>query len=420
MLHRSPGLMLWQALPVLCALWALCRPCMVGAQAICGMEERERLSLAQAPRMGERLLALEEAIASWTEGAGARSTIAVTIPVVVHVVYHSEEENLPDERIYRQLERLELDFNGNIADRDKVPEQFRARDAAVRFSFCLADTDPSGAPSTGIVRVRTEYERIGLLRAAGGRQRLFYEDLGGSASWDTERYLNLYVCDLGSLGGFAARPFTAVYPEEDAIAVNYRYFGPNDSGAYGLGRIATHEAGHFFGLRHIWGEAEGCTTDDGVADTPRQFGPYTGCPAWPQVSCGGESMYMNFMDYVDDACMHLFTAGQKLRMWASLHLARHKLLEEPVCGGLSVVPDGRPFRYFPNPVASGPVVLVRVDSPGMPMRYTLSDIQGRRLLQGVWQDDVLSLDVARLSAGVYLLTIETAEERHVVKLLKVP
>lgn len=420
MLHRFPGLMLWQTLLLSGALWMLCSPCVLIAQPICGVEEREQFARVQAPWIAARVLALEESIADWVGGTELRSVATVTIPVVVHIVYHNEEENLSEDRIYRQLERLELDFNGNTADRDKIPVQFRDRAAAVRFSFCLADTDPSGAPSQGIVRVRTEHERIGLLRAAGGRQRVFYEDLGGSDSWDTERYLNLYVCDLGSIGGFAAGPFTAAYPEEDAVVVNYRYFGPNDSGNYGLGRIATHEVGHFFGLRHTWGETEGCTTDDGVMDTPRQFGPYTGCPSWPQISCGGASMYMNFMDYVDDACMHLFTAGQKLRMWASLHLARHRLLEEPACGGLSVVPDRRPFRCFPNPVAAGPFVLARVDSFGETMHYTLTDIQGRRLLQGVWQDGVLSLDVTGLSAGVYMLTIGTTEERYVVKLLKVP
>jgi hypothetical protein len=72
--------------------------------------------------------------------------------------------------------------------------------------------------------------------------------------------------------------------------------------------------GHWLNLRHIWGDAN-CGSDL-VNDTPTQQTSNYGCPAFPKVSCSNGpngDMFMNYMDYTDDACMNMFTSGQTAR-----------------------------------------------------------------------------------------------------------
>ena len=125
----------------------------------------------------------------------------------------------------------------------------------------------------------------------------------------------------------------------DGIVIAYRAFGSNEGGGdfdlltkYNKGRTTTHEVGHFFGLRHIWGDDEGeCGGTDYVDDTPNQSGNSSGCPDHPRVTCGVTSMYQNFLDYTDDTCMNLFTQGQVDRMTTVLQNSprRASLLTSP-------------------------------------------------------------------------------------------
>lgn len=98
---------------------------------------------------------------------------------------------------------------------------------------------------------------------------------------------------------------------------------------FDLGRTTTHEIGHWLNLRHIWGDdGTGCAGSDFVADTPNQGGPNYGKPTFPQISCGNGpngDMFVNFMDYVDDAAMVMFTAEQTVRMQAALDSNRSTL-----------------------------------------------------------------------------------------------
>ena len=79
------------------------------------------------------------------------------------------------------------------------------------------------------------------------------------------------------------------------------------------GRTTTHEVGHYLNLRHIWGDGR-CRQDDYVNDTPSSDRANYGCPSYPTNHCKSNDMTMNYMDYVDDACMYMFSNGQKLRM----------------------------------------------------------------------------------------------------------
>ncbi|MGB2015141.1 MAG: M43 family zinc metalloprotease, partial [Flavobacteriales bacterium] len=120
----------------------------------------------------------------------------------------------------------------------------------------------------------------------------------------------------------------------DGIVCGYQFTGLNGpgAGAYNLGRTATHEVGHWLNLRHIWGDGN-CNADDFVADTPSSDGPNYGC-AVGTVSCSSTDMVQNYMDYSDDACMNLYTVGQKNRMRALFESGgyRSSLLNSQSCG----------------------------------------------------------------------------------------
>jgi len=348
----------------------------------------------------------------------ARQGAIFHVPVVFHIVYNRSEENIPDSRVLEQLLRLNEDFAGENPDRSLLPEQFKHLAGNSRIQFCLATADPTGAISPGITRTSTDLDLIGL-RQTGGRRNVFYTDLGGKNSWDSKKYLNIYIADLGTIGGFAAMPFTATFPEEDAVVLNFRYVGANDDGNFSLGRICTHEVGHFLGLFHPWGLEEGCEMDDRVQDTPRQFGPYFDCPNDPQFSCGSPDLYMNFMGFVNDACMHLFTKGQINRMQATLIAARPELFSNSPCGEDPIDMSGARISIFPNPIQSGSLVIQNPDIQNPISSIQLFEVGGRLVLdQKTNRADWAQIQVDHISAGVYFLILHTQNGRQVQRLVK--
>lgn len=256
----------------------------------------------------------------------------VTIPVVVHIVFNNAQENLPDEQIYNQIAVLNEDFRLLNVDAGNTPAPFQPSVADVQIQFCLASADPLGNPTSGITRTATAH---GAFQYPTNDMK--YTALGGIDAWDTERYLNIWVCDIDALG-YAPYPGTAP-AAEDGVVVDFAAMGKGGVAAspFDLGRTATHEVGHWLNLVHIWGDAE--CGDDQVADTPVAEEANGGCPAFPRVtSCGNDpngEMFMNYMDYVDDRCMFMFSAGQKSRMLATFMPGggRDGLLTSGGCGG---------------------------------------------------------------------------------------
>lgn len=261
-----------------------------------------------------------------------RRTEVVTIPVVVHVVHRTEEENISAEQIESQIRVLNQDYRRANPDAEKVPAVWRDIAADTLIEFKLADTDPSGAPTSGVVRVRTSREHF------GDDDAVKFTSRGGSDAWPADRYLNIWVCNLQPWLGYAQFPGGA--PETDGVVVTYTAFGVGGTAKapFDLGRTTTHEVGHWLNLRHIWGDDDtACYGDDFVSDTPNQGGPNFGEPTFPTVSCGNApngDMFMNFMDYVDDRAMYMFTKGQAERMDACLAEARSSFLREEVLAGM--------------------------------------------------------------------------------------
>ena len=266
------------------------------------------------------------------------------IAVVIHVLWHAEEDNLPEAQLLSQLEVLNEDFRLRNADRASIPAPFRPEAGDALVEFVLARRDPQGRPCSGITRTRTpqpSFPYDGSAAATARLDALIKTGEHGVAAWPREHYLNLWVCPLGGgLLGYAQFPGGA--PETDGVVVRSSAFGRVGalSSDYALGRTCTHEVGHWLDLLHVWGDDGGaCSGSDAVADTPNQGGPNLGRPVFPHPSCGNGpagDMFMNFMDYVDDAAMCMFTRGQVERMAATLAGPRASLLASP---GLSAPPE---------------------------------------------------------------------------------
>ncbi len=249
---------------------------------------------------------------------GVMARTGVTrIPVVVHVVFRTAAQNVSDAQVKSQIEVLNRDFRKTNVDLNRIPVPFKPLATDARIEFVLADKDPLGGASTGITRTSTT-------------QTSFIDDdkvkrvsSGGADAWPRDKYLNIWVCQLGGgLLGYAQFPGGGA--ATDGVVVTHTAFGTQGTAAapFNLGRTATHEVGHWLNLRHIWGDdGNGCNGDDFVADTPNQGDENTGKPVFPQLSCNNGphgDMFMNYMDYTDDDSMFMFTAGQVERMQACL------------------------------------------------------------------------------------------------------
>ncbi|MEP7198113.1 MAG: M43 family zinc metalloprotease [Saprospiraceae bacterium] len=271
----------------------------------------------------------------------------ISIPVVVHIVWRTNEENINDEKVISQINVLNRDFNSENGDLSTIPDEFKPFISNGGIHFCLASKNPQGLSVSGIVRSHTNIEHIGITN------ELYHTELGGSDAWDTKRYYNIWVANLSDgLTGFGAFP-GMVSDEKDGAVINYKYFGETtQSIKYNLGRVTVHETGHYLGLKHIWGDDEDCNSDDDIGDTPPQLHEYTGCPAYPQYSCDFSNMFMNFMDYVNDGCMVFFTEGQMKKMISTLiNLRPGLVLNEIPCVQINGDKLNPKFKIFPNPAS---------------------------------------------------------------------
>jgi len=248
----------------------------------------------------------------------------VTIGVVVHVVYNDAPGNISDAQIASQIDALNRDYSHANPDAAQAPGVWRGLQLDCKIRFKLATRDPNGAPTNGITRTQTQtpvFSTDDSVKSAAS---------GGADPWDSTRYLNLWVCDLGGgLLGYAQ--FPGMPAATDGVVILNQAFGTMGTAAapYNMGRTAVHEVGHWFDLHHIWGDTTDCSGSDLVSDTPNQQHPNYGTPAFPHVSCNNGpngDMFMNYMDYVNDAAMVMFTAGQSARMQATLQGPRASVI----------------------------------------------------------------------------------------------
>jgi len=277
----------------------------------CGTMAAHMMLLEKYPAFRARQFRLEQETAlRRARGVRVERLKLVTVDVVVNVVYQTDAQNVSNTQIKSQIAALNRDYAAKNPDRSKVPAPWTGlvTDSRIRFKLHKVTrtktTKPSFTADEGVKRAST----------------------GGIGPLDPEKYLNLWVCPLGGgLLGYAQFPGGPI--ATDGVVINYRSFGSTGTAEvpFDLGRTATHEVGHYFNLRHIWGDTEDCSGTDFVADTPNCAGPNFGTPMFPTVTCSNGpngDMFMNYMDYVDDAAMFLFTSQQVVRMRTALDTSR--------------------------------------------------------------------------------------------------
>lgn len=396
------------------------------AQRECHTSEYILAQKAADPSFARRLEAAEQFIQSGrSEWRGAQSgedvaARLIRIPVVVHVVYNNAAQNISEGQIKAQIEALNRDFRRRNADTLNTPLRFKNLGADVLIEFALATADPKGRPTNGIVRKSSNVTRW------KGDDKIKFSAQGGSDAWDSRSYLNIWVGNMEGVIGYSSVPGSDA--TVDGIVLAHTVCGNNLGGAYSLGRTGVHEVGHWLGLRHIWGD-DYCG-DDLVHDTPKQGNFTPGCPTAFRTSCSNGTlgdMYMNYMDYTNDACMSLFTNGQAQRMRALFEAGgpRAALLESkglnqpwtaPAPEVMELVVKPLPSRVYPNPVSSQLTIEVGEEFVGKTAFIT--NANGVTVSRVVVTTTKQTISLAHLPKGMYLLQMESGKTKIREKLIK--
>jgi len=291
----------------------------------CAQMSVHELLVETRPEYRERRLEAEDETRQSIEVGEATKVAAklITIPVVVHVVHTDSSDRIGADQVKSQIAVLNGDFRAKNPDIAKVQKVWRSLVADAKIQFALAKKDPKGGKTSGITHTKTS---VASFRPDDGVKS---KKTGGVDPWPTDRYLNIWVCNLGQgLLGYAQFPGGPA--KTDGVVILNSAFGTKGKvkAPFNKGRTATHEVGHFLGLRHIWGDRNDCSGNDFVTDTPPARQANMGKPKFPQITCNNGpngDMFMNYMDYVDDTAMFMFTAGQVARMNATLAGPRRKL-----------------------------------------------------------------------------------------------
>lgn len=269
------------------------------------------------PTLWEEELWIQQKVAELKQqqAEGKMQQSVLTIPIIFHIFTSgSGATNVSSAIVQHQVDQLNLDYR-NLSG----ATYSQAGDCQVEFCLALVDESGNTLAEPGIERI-TSY-------GAGPFEKLDFENgMKAATIWDPTQYFNVWVANLsGSILGYAQFPSSSGLSglntnggsaNTDGVVILYTSLGsvanPNPSGgSYGMGRTLTHEAGHWLGLRHIWGDSN--CGDDYCNDTPESTTSNYGCPN--QTTCdGNHDMVENYMDYTDDDCMNIFTADQAIRV----------------------------------------------------------------------------------------------------------
>lgn len=305
----------------------------------CGFDARTQALEQADPALARERAAHDARIADWIARHPEARTANATyiIPTVVHLIQSSSTPVVTDACVQSQIDVLNEDFQALNADSNLIPLEFQAIFGNSSIEFCLATKDPQGNPTNGIVRVVDPTHATNHTQGNEAAMKAL-------SDWDPNKYFNIWVPQTlgGGLLGYATFPSAlGSAPQLDGIVLSGEYFGRGGCGLspFDLGRTATHETGHWLGLRHTFeggcagNDAATCATaGDRICDTPPTANANFGCPG-VQNSCtetpvDHNDQTHNYMDYGDDRCLVLFTDGQVAAMQAVLGTTRATLVSQ--------------------------------------------------------------------------------------------
>lgn len=402
-------------------------------KCVSGIKHAEILKNSQlAKEENQKLENYTQKIVSDKAKGRTQAAEVIYIPVVVHVVYNTPEQNISDSQIASQIEILNNDFEGKNADSTAIPSVFKPLFSKTNIKFVLANRDPDGNTTTGITRTATN------VTAFNSSTEAVKKDAdGGKTAWDVNKYMNMWVCSIdGTTLGYATLPGDlATNGALDGVVIRYNAFGiaSINEGDNTLGRTATHEVGHWLNLSHIWGDAD--CGDDFVSDTPPQSKPNeSNCPTFPNnanTSCTGANgeMFMNYMDYVNDACMNMFSVGQGTRMYAAINGARaslktstgYVLSTNPNSSlpgnntGIVVKKNAPSFLVNPNP--STGIFTIKNTGLNTTTSVVVKNVFGNVVASFSDVNMPYSLDLSSFSDGLYFVEVSQNEQKDLLKLI---
>lgn len=353
------------------------------------------------------------------------------VRVVVHVVYNTPEENLPDSVILNQINVLNQDYGRMNADTVNMRPVF-APVAGVdsRIRFLLADTDPQGNPTNGITRTSTTKTTFFNIASGGLAEDVKSTANGGIDPWDQSRYLNIWVCDMSipflgpAILGYAVPP--SGLPNWDAgstagisdgVVIQYQVFGSNNPNPLSVGgttyavkgRTPVHEVGHYLGLRHIWGDANNCTGEDGINDTPKANDASAQDCDTTKNTCVDAiagidmpDMIENYMDYSAEDCQNSFTMEQLQFMRWVIRLHRTDIATVSFTGIL----ENNTFETIitsPNPAHD--VVNIYLKNADKNSRVSLYNASGIAILNQIMTSDNLKINTINFAPGIYFIEL---------------
>ena len=388
--------------------------CLIGnlhSQSKCGFSQVLQKQIISNPSLKKNWEELEKKIASFPQ---EKTDSIYKIPVVFHVVYRTQAQNISNRQILSQLRILNEDYRRLNKDSSITPNGFPVADTQIEF--CLAGKDTSGNDFSGVTRTYTSQINI-------GSKKIFQLQ----PVWDNEKYLNIYICEIGDeTAGYA--PLPGGLPSEDAVVIDYTNFGDVGflSSNYNKGRTTIHEVGHWLGLYHIWGisDSPSCFDDDQVNDTPNQGTVYQQCQK-TGFTCGSNDMTTNFMGYVYDHCMAAFTPGQAQRMRNMIRIARPNLLNaipcstDPIQAEPDTISEINKLNIYPNPT----IEEITISWKGVDVSlfdYKLYSLDGKIIpFQMIVQNGEIEINLSHLHQGMYLLQIQSESYNAVKKVHKI-
>jgi hypothetical protein len=283
----------------------------LNGKRVCPSDKMRDQILNSDPAARARVNAIEDYTSKHINDIKVGKVLAdgtVEIPVVFNVVYKTTADNVSDARLQAQINVLNKDYGASNSDVNNTPTEFvpvKAGDTKIRFRL------------EKIVRKQSN------TTVWNPDENKMKSATTGIAATSPDNYLNIWIVNkmTDDTLGYAYYPGT-ISSSLDGVVIGAPFIGTGSgtSAPFNLGRTATHEVGHYLNLPHLWGSSDaGCQTDYSN-DTPVSPGPNFGTPSYPlNRICGGVSrsqIFMNYMDYVDDQAMFMFTANQKTRMQA--------------------------------------------------------------------------------------------------------